>query len=179
MRVNSRGLGACESRHSISLLIGTTCTVFVATSTVTSLKPKSSSSISCSRTRFRPSPAASRTLDACTVIKWRTPRLSKKETWHSRTRTRSIYHILLLFANSDTMLEVRFHAHDRAQSEPQVTESHKFAAMSDAELLTAYEFSRIACGIHEGKVPRGRTIRKFWKIWCELRLRERKRLHEP
>lgn len=131
LRVNSRGLGECESRHSISLLTGTTCTVFVATSTVTSPKPKSSSSISCSRTRFRPNPAASRTLEAWTVIEWRTPRLSKKETWQSRTGTRSIYHILLLFANRDTMLGVNVPLQDRVRSESQISESRRFALMTD------------------------------------------------
>jgi hypothetical protein len=78
-----------------------------------------------------------------------------------------------LFANRDRILGVSDNNHYRIEPEPQVTESHKFAAMSDAELLTAYEFSRIASGIHEGKLPGGRTMRKFWRIWAELRRREK------
>jgi hypothetical protein len=50
--------------------------------------------------------------------------------------------------------------------------------MTDAELLTAFEFCRIGCGIHEGKLPRGWTMRKLRRIWCELRLREQMRLRE-
>ena len=64
LRDISRGLPLFASRHSRSLKIGTVCTVLVHTSTVISPKPPSSSSISCSRTRFSLSPAASSTLDA-------------------------------------------------------------------------------------------------------------------
>jgi hypothetical protein len=63
-------------------------------------------------------------------MEWRTPRLSKKETWHSRVGTRSIYHILLLFANRDSMLKVNYPAQDLAQPESQTTESQHFAAMT-------------------------------------------------
>jgi hypothetical protein len=65
--------------------------------------------------------------------------------------------------------------HDMLKTEMQATESNRFAAMPDTELLMAFEFCRIGCGIHEGKLPGERTMRKFWQIWCELRLREKKR----
>jgi hypothetical protein len=71
---------------------------------------------------------------------------------------------------------VRIDTQDRADPEPQTAESNQFSTMTEAELLTAFEICRIGCGIHEGKLPREWTMRKFWQIWCELRLREQKRL---
>jgi hypothetical protein len=71
------------------------------------------------------------------------------------------------------MLRMSFQAQDRVQPEPQAAESQRFATMTDAELLTAFELFRI-----EGKLPREWTVRKLWQIWCELRLREQQRLPE-
>ena len=76
------------------------------------------------------------------------------------------------------MLKVNYPAQDLAQPESQTTESQHFAAMTDAELLSAFEFCRIGCGIHEAQLPRERTMLNFRLIWSELRLRERKRLQE-
>ena len=48
----------------------------------------------------------------------------------------------------------------------------RFAYMSDAALLSAYEFYRIACRLHEGHLPSAGTMQSFWQVWCELRMRE-------
>jgi len=49
---------------------------------------------------------------------------------------------------------------------------HEFAGMSDAALMSNFEYYRMACAIHEGKLPRAATMRKFWAIWCELTARQ-------
>jgi hypothetical protein len=61
---------------------------------------------------------------------------------------------------------------DWIDQEEQVVPCRKFADMSDTALLSTYEFYRIACGIHEGRLPRLSTMQSLWQVWCELRLRE-------
>jgi hypothetical protein len=68
--------------------------------------------------------------------------------------------------------------HDWIEQEARTTERRKFADLSDAALLSSYEFYRIACGIHEGRLPRVETIQNFWAVWCELRLREESKIKE-
>jgi hypothetical protein len=61
---------------------------------------------------------------------------------------------------------------DWIEQEELAVSSRSFAGMSDAALASAFEFYRIACGMHEGRLPRTATMQNFWQAWCELRLRE-------
>jgi hypothetical protein len=48
----------------------------------------------------------------------------------------------------------------------------EFAGMSDAALMSNFEYYRVACAIHEGHLPRAATMQKFWSVWCELKARK-------
>ncbi|MGA3188268.1 MAG: hypothetical protein ABSF22_14275 [Bryobacteraceae bacterium] len=61
---------------------------------------------------------------------------------------------------------------DWIEQEARTSERRKFAHLSDAAVVSNYEFYRIACGLHEGRLPRPETMQNFWAVWCELRLRE-------
>jgi hypothetical protein len=64
------------------------------------------------------------------------------------------------------------HQQNWIEQEELVATGRRFAHMSDAALLSAYEFYRIACGLHEGHLPSAGTMQSFWQVWCELRMRE-------
>ena len=68
---------------------------------------------------------------------------------------------------------------DWIDQEARTTEPRKFAHMSDGELLWHFEYYRIACCLHEGRLPRVETMQNFWAVWCELRLREESQEQQP
>jgi hypothetical protein len=92
--------------------------------------------------------------------------------WGAPVDPSALFKIRLFFAYCDRLFLVNGSLYDWIEKEAQTTECRKFAHMPDAALRTNFEYYRIACGMHQGRLPRAETMQNFWAVWCELRLRE-------